>query len=110
MVEWTTAITHPLGLSGFVFFLVFLLLAKNTHRQEHKRLFLLFCIIAPLTLLAGLVLAYLTGNKSRETDPRPTTIIQQKTSGDQSPAIADTKGNVTINQGKTETGSEGYPQ
>lgn len=110
MIEWTTVITNPLGLSGFALFLVFLFLAKATHRRERKRLFVLFCIMALLTLFGGFGLAYLTGNKSAETDPRPTTIIQQNTSGDHSPAVADTKGNVTINQGPLAKDVEGSSQ
>lgn len=102
MEEWTSVVTHPLGLVGFVLFILFVLMSKRRAPGWGRRTFLL---LAAISVLCALSLAYLdkesgTQRSKSETDLSPQTEsapgISQETAGDQSPAVSDVEGNVNI--------------
>jgi hypothetical protein len=99
--QWLDVITNPLGLVGFVLFLVFSLLSLMVRKKaEYKKLVLIFGVIAGLALVGSMGLAYLQELKPEKESQ--TNIIQQVTEGENSPPLADVKGDVTIIIGKQE--------
>lgn len=117
MGEWAKVVTHPLGLAGFALFtfLVFLTWRRTSFQPVWTQVS--FIAMAFIALIGGLCLAYIsttspTAEKTATTqEPLPSPnaheeISQQKTfggnkvdqntSGPGSPAIANTRGNVTI--------------
>ena len=108
MAEILAAIQHPLSLCGFVLILVFRLL-KNRIADRYPSVYPVFMVMAVLTLVAGLGLAYLEVTHEPAKAPEkagkaetPTTegpSVEQTTKGAQSPAIANTKGDVNITFG-----------
>jgi hypothetical protein len=101
--EWTKVVTHPLGLVGFVLFLVFGLLARLKRVNERRWLFPAMIAMSAGALLGGLGLAYVQLRGSSSTAaaapiPAPKAVkVSQKSSGAGSPNVQDVKGNVTIN-------------
>jgi hypothetical protein len=101
LTEWTKILTHPLGLVGFVLFLVFGLIAKIKSRDEKRWLFGALLGMSGVALLGGLCLAYVELNHQAATAAQPvpsSTPVQvvQKSSGAASPNVQDVKGNVAI--------------
>jgi len=117
MSEWTKVVTHPLGLAGFVLFLIFGYLARAKRSDERRWLSPVAFSFAAIALVGGLVLAYVQVPKpaapSLQTSkpPAPTqqqsNQVQQTTSGQGSPAVQGVQGDVTItvdqSNDKTET-------
>jgi predicted PurR-regulated permease PerM len=123
--EWIKVVTHPFGLAAFSLFLVFLLVSRTTKAAKNRWLQVSFILMAFVTLLGGIGLAYrqislptsLPEKISAplKVSPDSTTVpeikqmqpsIQQSTKGSNSPAIADVKGDVTIiTEGQTKAES-----
>jgi hypothetical protein len=117
MSEWTKVVTHPLGLAGFVLFLVFGYLAKTKRRDERRWLSPVAFAIAAVALIGGLVLAYVevskpvppsvqTSKPQAPTQQQTNQQIQQTSTGAGSPNVQGVQGDVTItvdqSKGKTE--------
>jgi hypothetical protein len=62
--EWARVVIHPLGLAGFVLFLVFRLLAGLKSRDERRWLFPSAILMAVTALVGGLGIAYLQVQRS----------------------------------------------
>ncbi|SRR5581483_9724832 len=58
VMDWTRVIFHPLGLAGFVLFLLFGYLAKAKTRGERRWLVSAAVLLSVLALTGGLWLAY----------------------------------------------------
>lgn len=102
MNEWIKVVTHPLGLVGFVLFLVFGLLAKVKQQSERRWLFGAAIVLALISLVGGLGLAYLQTKNSQSAGSAPSQQqtnkgAQQTSSGAGSPNIQGIQGNVKIN-------------
>jgi hypothetical protein len=118
MSEWIKVVTHPLGLSGFALFLVFVYLGR-AHRSERRWLSPVAFVIAAIALVGGLVLAHVQVAKpaasSLQTNPPPAPTnqqVQQKTTGQGSPAVQGVQGDVTItvDQSKEKTEIQKPPE
>jgi hypothetical protein len=126
MQAWTEVVTHPLGLAGFSLFIVFALLARMGPSRRSPWLAPAAVTMAFIALLGGIGLAFRqishspvsanlapaatrpakssspepTGSEAAKTETRSVAPdaprIEQRTSGGQSPAVADVQGNVTI--------------
>jgi len=103
--EWIKVIGDPLGLTGFVLFLVFGLLAKVKRRDERRWLFPAVLVMALIALFGGLSLAYLrtrpstsppTLPQSTSASQQQTNQVQQTSSGEGSPNVQGVEGGVTI--------------
>lgn len=118
MTPWTKVVTHPLGLAGFVLFLVFGYLARSKRRDEHRWLAPVAFAIATVALIGGLFLAYVQVPKplppSVQVSKPPAPVqhqtnqqVQQTSTGQGSPNVQGVQGNVTItvdqSTGKTTT-------
>jgi len=118
MSEWTKVVTHPLGLAGFVLFLVFGYLAKTKRRDERRWLSPVAFAIAAVALIGGLVLAYVevpkpvppsvqTSKPAAPTQQQTNQQVQQTSTGEGSPNVQGVQGDVTItvdqSTGKTKT-------
>ncbi len=107
MSEWTKVVTQPLGLAGFVLFLVFGYLAKVKRQDARRWLSPVAFAIAAVALIGGLVIAYVQVPKSVAPASNPANPpasiqqqtnqqVQQTTSGQGSPAVQGVQGDVTI--------------
>jgi hypothetical protein len=108
MSEWIKVVTQPIGLIGFVLFLVFGVLARANRRAERRWLLPAAVVLAVIALVGGLGLAYLqvkgaaAHEMTRQANPVPTsspqtpTQIQQITSGPGSPAVQGVGGSVSV--------------
>lgn len=110
-VEWTKVLMHPLGLVGYVLFLLFGLVARAKRRDEKRWLFPAALGAAGIALMGALGLAYLeVDHQQRERlselpNPSPTPVssstqeikgpVTQRSSAPCNPNIV-TAGNVTI--------------
>lgn len=118
MSEWIKVVTHPLGLVGFVLFLIFGLLAKAKYRAERRWLYPAAVAFAMVALLGGLGLAYFQVRGSMPAvqpqavqAPSPSqqgpTQVQQTVTGAGGVAVEGVEGDLTItvdqSSGKTET-------
>jgi hypothetical protein len=118
MTPWTKVVTHPLGLAGFVLFLVFGYLARSKRRDEHRWLAPVAFAIAAAALIGGLILAYVEVPKPvppavQISQPPPPVQqqtnqkVQQTSTGKGSPNVQGVQGDVTItvdqSTGKTTT-------
>lgn len=115
-VEWTKVLIHPLGLAGYVLFLVFGLVARAKRRDEKRWLFPAALAAGGLALMGALGLAYLeVDHQQREKltvlpKPSPTPVssstqvikgpITQKSAAPCNPNIV-TAGNVTVTCSET---------
>jgi len=103
--KWITILTDPVGLTGFALFLVFTLLSKRKSKLKAKQKWVtpVFIVVAIAALAGGIWFSYVQYQKGKEPSPSQVTSgsekkqIHQHTEGPQSPAVADTNGNVTIN-------------
>jgi hypothetical protein len=104
MNEWTKVVSNPLGLAGFALFLVFGYLARVKRNDERRWLSPVAVALAFVALAGGLILSYIPTSKlsppaspSVEAPTRPqVNKVQQSTTGDGSPAVQGTQGDVTI--------------
>lgn len=118
MTPWTKVVTHPLGLAGFVLFLVFGYLARSTRRNEHRWVAPVAFTLAAAALIGGLFLAYVQVPKplppSVQISKPPAPVqqqtnqkVQQTSTGPGSPNVQGVQGDVTItvdqSTGKTTT-------
>jgi hypothetical protein len=97
MDKWIAVVTSPLGLAAFALFLVFTALAKSRVRTERT----IFAVLAAVTLVSAIGIAAFTASRPKPEDPtlpqaNPPTAVQQITEGANSPAVANTRGSVTI--------------
>jgi len=101
MDKWVQVVTTPLGLIAFALFMVFSALAKIRGPKERR----VFIVLAALTLVTTVsVAAWLAlqptpaGPTPSETapSPAPNSSIYQSTKGNNSPAISNVGGSVTI--------------
>ena len=104
---WTKVVTQPLGLAGFVLFLVFGLLAKLKRGDERRWLFPAAVVMAGIALLGGLSLSYVQlqrSNAAVNAAPVPVQLplnqtndaVHQSSSGAGSPNVQGVQGGVTI--------------
>jgi hypothetical protein len=108
MSPWIKVVTHPLGVAGFVLFLVFGYLARSKRRNELRWLAPAAFGIAAIALIGGLVLAYVevpkavpppvqTQKRAAEPVPQQTNQqVRQSSTAEGSPNVEGVQGNVTI--------------
>jgi len=107
MGDWTKVVTNPLGLAGFVLFLVFGYLAKAKRNDERRWLSPAAIVLAFVALLGGLFIAYKQVPRPsppaiQTMQPQPPGVqqsngnVQQSSSGPDSPNVQGVQGNVTI--------------
>jgi disulfide bond formation protein DsbB len=107
MAPWVKVVTEPLGLAGFVLFLVFGYLAKTKRNDERRWLSLVSFAIATLALVGSLAIAYAKVSRSNPpaVQTSTTTIparqqtnqqVQQSSAGDGSPNVQGVQGDVAI--------------
>lgn len=105
--EWTKVVTQPLGLAGFVLFLVFGLFAKLKRGDERRWLFPVIIVMAGIALLGGLSLSYFQvqrANAAVMAAPAPAPaplkqsneVVRQTSTGEGSPNVQGVQGAVTI--------------
>ena len=103
MEKWVDAVTTPLGLAGFVIFLVFTYLTSKSVKTKPPWMVAVFVVLAITGVAGGIGLAFL--EKQAETGASADGIaptITQETTGESSPAISNVEGDVTITiQGST---------
>ena len=115
MAEILAAIQHPLSLCGFVLILLFRFLKKPL-AERYPSAYPIFMVMAVVTLVAGLGLAYReavrepatapkAGGEAATPQPGPSS-VKQTTTGAKSPAIANTKGDVDISYGASDDQEE----
>lgn len=108
-IEWTKVLIHPLGLAGYVLFLLFGLLARAKRKDERRWILPAALVAAVIALLGGLGLALRdVDHKVQETaisepqhKPSPVATQQndhaaQTSSGSGSPNVQGVQGDVTI--------------
>jgi hypothetical protein len=125
MNEWAKVVTQPLGLVGFGLFLVFGYLAKLKSQDERRWLSPVAVVFAAVALIGGLALAYVQTPKPQpppavhtSTPPPPSlqqrNKAQQSSSGNGSPNVQGTQGDVTItvdqSNGKANTKGKKPPE
>jgi hypothetical protein len=124
MSTWTQVVTHPLGLAGFVLFLIFGYLARSKRQDEHRWLAPVAFAIAAGALIGGLFLAYVQVPKpvppSVQISQPPAAApqqtnqqVQQTSTGNGSPNLQGVQGDVTITvdqNGKTTTTKTSPPK
>jgi hypothetical protein len=89
-------VTHPLGLAGYALALVFALIGALGPSDKWPWLLPVAVTMAVMCVIGGLLLAKTKVGKPRT--PSAASVIQM-TSGDQSPAVNNTSGDVSINFG-----------
>ena len=105
--EWTKVVTNPLGLVGFVLFLVFGYLAKVKRSDERRWIAPVAMLLALVALIGGLSIAYIRVPKvvppPAQTSQQPTPTkqqsnqqVQQTSTGAGSPNVQGVQGDVTI--------------
>jgi len=101
---WIKVVTHPLGLAAFALFLVFTVVARRSRGRGPAWIVRGFFAMAWVTLIGGLVLAYLQVQKA--TQP-PATVnqqhidqVNQQSSGSGAVNAAGVQGSVTTNNGQ----------
>lgn len=117
MNEWAKVVTQPLGLIGFVLFLVFGYLAKTKRLDERRWVSPVAFSFAAIALIGGFALAYVETSKSLDrtiqsiSPPSPiqqtsqANQVKQNSTGAGSPNVQDIKGDVviTVDQSTGET-------
>ena len=100
MATWQSVVVHPLGLAGYALACVFGLLAKFGPTAQYPWLTPVAVAMAFVALVGGLLLGW--QRKGKPVKPSSDTSgwaqdVTQTTLGDRSPAIANVKGDVSIN-------------
>lgn len=103
--KWIDVVTDPLGLAGFALFLVFLVLSM----RGDKVLRLVFATLAMASVVGGLALTFLRQEPAPAAGGEAPKSMEQTTHGAGSPAVAGTKGDVSIkiDMGGQETPAKG---
>jgi hypothetical protein len=107
VIPWTKVVTHPLGLAGFVLFLVFGYLARSKRKQKQRWLAPVAFAIGTVALIGGLILAYVEIPKpvppAGQMNKPPAPVqqltnqqVKQISTGEGSPNVQGVQGNVTI--------------
>ena len=100
MATWQSVVVHPLGLAGYALACVFGLLAKFGPTAQYPWLAPVAVAMAFVALVGGLLLGWRRRQKPVKA-PGETSgsarDVAQTTTGDRSPAIANVKGDVSIN-------------
>jgi hypothetical protein len=116
--EWTKVLIHPLGLTGYVLFLLFGLVARAKRRDERRWILPVTLIAAGIVLVGGLGLAYREVDRQAHEPvtvlPAPTPTlqqqsneqIQQRSTGDNSPNVQGTQGDVNLTYGAGQPAKE----
>lgn len=104
MASWQSAVRHPLGLAGFALACVFSLIARFGPTIEYPWLMPLAATMAAVALIGGLLIASRQRSRSgtpshNQSSSAAPAEIQITTTGDQSPAIGNANGKVSINYG-----------
>lgn len=112
--EWTKVIVNPLGLAGFVLFLLFGALARAKRKDERRWILPTALIAACVALVGGLSLAYRdVAHRATKPNASATAIApaqkltsqqqndhsQQSSTGDSSPNIQGIQGSVSVTYG-----------
>jgi hypothetical protein len=98
-------VTHPLGLAGYALALVFGLIGKLGPSDRWPWLFPAAIALAAVSVVGGLLLARVqiqadaAKARAKQAPPSGPTTTTQVTTGDQSPAVSGTAGNVSVNYG-----------
>jgi hypothetical protein len=94
-------VTHPLGLAGYALALVFGLIAKFGPSDDWPWLPAAGVALALLCVVGGLILAsrQASAKESSKSSPGETAAVRQESKGDQSPNVANSKGDVNISYG-----------
>ncbi|SRR6266404_4526750 len=98
-------VTHPLGLAGYALALVFGLVGKFGPSDRWPWLFPAAIALAAVSIVGGLLLAKVqmqaqaAKGRGKQAAAGGPASVTQSTSGDQSPAISGTTGNVSVNFG-----------
>jgi hypothetical protein len=98
MASWQSAVVHPLGLAGYALACIFGLLAKFGPTAQYPWLAPVAVGMAVVALLGGLLIAFRQNGKPAKPKDGVATVTQT-TEGDQSPAIANVTGQVSLNYG-----------
>jgi hypothetical protein len=97
MTSWIKVVTHPLGLAGFALFLVFSFLGRSRQRKKPAWLAPSAFAMAFITLVGGMVLAYLQSSRPpAKSGGLQIGTIQQTSGGPSSPNVAGVQGNVSL--------------
>jgi hypothetical protein len=120
-IEWTKVLTHPLGLTGYVLFLLFGFLSRVKRKGERRWILPITLAAAGVALLGGIGLAYweVTHQERAAVGPsantavpeqQPKTENQTSTSGDNSPIVQGVQGgSVSINYSGAQTEQKRSP-
>jgi hypothetical protein len=106
MIPWEKVLTDPLGIVGYVLFLIFSLCAQVERKDERRWVPRVAIGFAAIALVAGLFLAYFRIAKSVSTSNTGDTATQQQQTGNVAQTatgigamnIQGTQGNVTVEQ------------
>lgn len=127
MSEWIKVVTHPLGLAGFVLFLVFGALGKIKSKDERRWLAPAAFGLAAVCLLGCVLLAYQQTSAQQTSGPGPggtpqqatkslaqsatadCALVSQSSTGAGSPNVNCVNGSVTINVDQS-SGTKAAPQ
>jgi hypothetical protein len=100
MGDWTKVVTNPLGLAGFVLFLVFGYLSKIKRSNERRWISFVALLLAIAALIGGLAIAYVQVPKASQPSPQISQplvpAVKQSSTGQGSPNVQSVQGNVTI--------------
>lgn len=104
--SWVNVVTDPLGLAGFALFLIFGLVAKVGSSKGQQWVAMAAVLMAVIALIGGMLLS-LQSNKAVQQPVSVTSPVSQPesgeasqtTHGEQSPAVQNVDGSVTINIG-----------
>lgn len=111
--SWTSVVTDPLGIVGFVLFLVFGMLAKLKSRHERRWVSRASIVLASVALVGGLSLAYIKLKREsaaplRSQPSQPTSSSSNQSievHGDNNNVVGvsgvKTEGDLTINAGQS---------
>lgn len=112
-VDWNKVLLHPLGLAGYVLFLLFGLLSRVKSRSERRWILPTSLIAACIALLGGIGLAYRdVQSQASKNVVAPSAAVtattqqqndhpQQSSTGPQSSNVQGVQGDVNINYGAT---------
>jgi hypothetical protein len=95
MASWRSAVVHPLGLAGYALACVFALLARLGPTGRYPWLAPIAVAMACVALVAALVITLRRKSNSGAPEGEAASPLQ-RTRGDQSPAIANVEGSVSI--------------
>lgn len=95
MKDIIEAASTPLGIVALALLLLFSLIPASPRARRYPVVVAICIAGCAVIIIGGLFYALSNPQVKREATLPPTTVINQQT-GDKSPAVSDTKGNVTI--------------